>query len=68
MADSIGEVWRRVLDLNVRYYEAWGRVANEYVRDLGATLKSYSPNVRLPTITLPNVTTATTTTTNSAPS
>ena len=55
------------LDLNVRYYEAWGRVANEYVRDLGATLKSYSPNVRLPTITLPNVTTATATTSNSAP-
>jgi hypothetical protein len=62
VADSIGEVWRRALDLNVRYYEAWGRVANEYVRDLGATLKSYSPNVRLPTITLPNVTTATGTT------
>lgn len=68
MADSIGEVWRRALDLNVRYYEAWGRVANDYVRDLGATLKSYSPAMRLPTITLPNVkaTTAPPTTPRSA--
>ena len=49
MADSIGEVWRRALDLNVRYYEAWGRAANDYVRELGATLKGYSPAVRLPT-------------------
>jgi hypothetical protein len=65
VADSIGDVWRRALDLNVRYYEAWGRVANEYVRDLGATLKNYSPSVRLPTITLPNVRATSGTTTTS---
>ena len=34
VADGLGEVWRRALDANVRYYEAWGRVANDYVREL----------------------------------
>ncbi len=55
MAESLGEVWRRALDLNVRYYEAWGRAASDYVRELGATLKGYSPAVRLPTVTLPTL-------------
>ena len=32
MADGLGDVWRNALDANVRYYEAWGRVLNDYVR------------------------------------
>ena len=56
MAEGLGAVWQRALDANVRYYEAWGRVATDYVRELSTALKGFSPQMHLPTITLPNIT------------
>jgi hypothetical protein len=56
MADGMGDVWRHAVDANVRYYEAWGRIAEDYIRDLGSALKGFSPQVRLPAVTLPVVT------------
>jgi hypothetical protein len=56
MAERLGDVWQRALDANVRYYEAWGRVATDYVRELSTALKGFSPRMQLPTITLPNIT------------
>jgi hypothetical protein len=53
VADGLSDVWRSALDANVRYYEAWGRAVEDYVRDLGAALKGYSPVVRLPAIEVP---------------
>ena len=34
---SLEEIWRRSLDLNLRYYGAVGQLAADYVRDLAAT-------------------------------
>lgn len=34
---SLEEIWRRSLDLNLRYYGAVGRLTADYVRDLAAT-------------------------------
>jgi hypothetical protein len=53
VADGLSDVWRSALDANVRYYEAWGRAVEEYVRELGEALKGYSPTVRLPSIEVP---------------
>ncbi len=39
---GLGDVWQRALDANVRYYEAWGRVATDYVRELSTALKGFS--------------------------
>jgi hypothetical protein len=58
VADGLSEIWRSALDANVRYYEAWGRAANEYLRELKDALKGYSPVVRLPTIQVPVATNA----------
>jgi hypothetical protein len=34
---SLEEIWRRSLDLNLRYYGAVGKLTADYVRDLAAT-------------------------------
>jgi hypothetical protein len=53
MADDLATVWRNALEANLRYYEAWGRVANEYLRDLGESLGGYSPTIRVPSFSVP---------------
>ena len=53
MADKSREVWRRAVEANVRYYQAWSRIANEYLNEVGAALKTVVPQLRLPSITFP---------------
>jgi hypothetical protein len=61
MAERATDVWRGALDANARYYEAWGRLAGDYVRELTEVLRGYAPKVTLPEITLPGVTVPTAT-------
>jgi hypothetical protein len=53
MADDLAGVWRNAVDANVRYWDAWGRIANDYVRELGDTLRGCAPLLRLPAWSVP---------------
>ena len=33
MADDLVDVWRRAMDANVKYYESWGRLAGDWLRE-----------------------------------
>ena len=52
MADGSGiaDLWRRALDVNVRYYDAYGKLATEWLRELAATMSDLRLPLRLPTL------------------
>ena len=46
------------MDANVKYYESWGRLAGDWLRDLQSAAAALRPTVNLPPVNLPVVTTA----------
>lgn len=60
MADGLGEVLRRAVDANIRYYEAWGKIAGDYLRELREVVNDLSPEVRLPKVVVPTAASRTT--------
>jgi hypothetical protein len=47
---DLGDAWRLALDASARYYQAWGRIAEDYVRDLATAFRSPSLTVGLPPV------------------
>jgi hypothetical protein len=50
VADDLAEVWRKAIDANVRYYQSWGRLAGDWLRELQDAARGLRPTIRLPDV------------------
>ena len=57
MADDLVDAWRRAMDANLKYYESWGRLAGDWLRELQNAAAALRPTVNLPAVNVPVVTT-----------